>query len=182
MTKGLLAHCQRSASLSDDGRYRWSLERIWEPKLPKFIVIGLNPSTADATVDDPTIRKCVSFAARENAGGLVMLNLFAYRTKSPQVLKQAAKTEDIVGLLNDQMLIALTGATQPYRRIICAWGNDGDPRVARSGPAGGLSRAAFVVDMLRSFGRFLECFGVTTKAAPCHPLYLRGDTKIVPLP
>lgn len=76
----------RGAVISDDGRYRYRLWRTWAPELPRMAWIMLNPSTADAEVDDPTIRRCVGFAKREGCGGIEVVNLYAYRSTDPSVL------------------------------------------------------------------------------------------------
>jgi len=74
------------ATFSTDRVYRYALWRVWDAALPSFVVIGLNPSTADETENDPTIRRCIGFAKREGCGGLVMLNLFAVRATDPRVM------------------------------------------------------------------------------------------------
>lgn len=70
---------KKDATISDCGKYRYRLSRIWEPGRPVATFVMLNPSTADATNDDATIRKCMGFARRWNLGGIHVGNLFAYR-------------------------------------------------------------------------------------------------------
>lgn len=70
------------AIFSECRRYRYALWREWDRNAPQMIVIGLNPSTADERVDDPTIRRCIDFA-KQGCGKLVMLNLFAFRATKP---------------------------------------------------------------------------------------------------
>ena len=77
---------ERSAVLSDDGKYRYQLDRKWGPGEVMLTFVMLNPSTADANEDDPTIRRCVNFAKRELFHGIRVLNLYAYRTPSPAQL------------------------------------------------------------------------------------------------
>ena len=74
------------AVVSDDGLYRYILTRTWDRSLPALVFCMLNPSTADATVDDPTIRKCIGFAQRLGYGGIIVVNLFAYRATKPREL------------------------------------------------------------------------------------------------
>lgn len=88
----------KSAVLSADRRYRYGLFRIWDLERPLAMFVGLNPSTADETDDDPTIRRCVRFASDWQYGGLIMANLFAYRATSPRDLPDG---EEAVGALND---------------------------------------------------------------------------------
>lgn len=67
----------RAAVFSPDRAHRYRLTREWYSDRPPFVVIGLNPSTADESQDDPTIRRCLSFARREGCGSLVMVNRLA---------------------------------------------------------------------------------------------------------
>ena len=81
----------RHAVFSPCRTYRYALSRVWAADKPYALFIGLNPSTADETLDDPTIRRCIDFAKRWGYGGLVMANLFAYRATDPAVMKRAAE-------------------------------------------------------------------------------------------
>lgn len=141
--------------------YRYSLSRIWDESLPPLTVIGLNPSTADETEDDPTIRRCVGYAKAWGLGGLIMLNLFAYRATNPQEMKAAP---DPIGPDNDAFL--RVGADGVF---LAAWGAHGAFR----------GRGDSVRRLL--WNRPLYCLGVTHKGEPKHPLYLRADLQPVPL-
>ena len=79
----------KSAEFSPDKVYRYELWRIWDEALPVCMFIGLNPSTADETVDDPTIRRCINFAKEWGYGQLVMTNLFAFRATKPAEMMRA---------------------------------------------------------------------------------------------
>lgn len=93
----------RSASLSGCGTFRYDLGRVWDPGNPRRVLwVMLNPSTADADVDDPAIRRCVAFSKREGAGGLTVTNLFAFRASNPAALVDAS---DPVGPENDAPLV-----------------------------------------------------------------------------
>jgi hypothetical protein len=151
---------QRSAHISACGNYRYSLERVWEPKQPSVLIIGLNPSAADAERDDPTLKRCIGFAKYWGYGGLVIGNLFAYRATDPRVLKQVA---DPIGLENDSWLARLREGTD---RAVAAWGNHGSLYNRAQSVAGRLGR--------------LYCLGCTTSGAPKHPLYVRATTQLVP--
>jgi hypothetical protein len=148
--------------------YRYLLTHRWTPPTdpaPNAVFILLNPSTATATTDDPTVRRCVRFARRERCGGLVILNLFAVRATDPRAL---ARHPDPVGAHNDLFLRLYTsGHTGP---VIAGWGVHGD--------LGG--RAATVTARLRAARVELVCLGTTTAGHPRHPLYLRADTPIRP--
>lgn len=152
------------ARISEDGKYRYALTRIWDrDRLPVCFVM-LNPSTADAEEDDPTIRRCVSFAKREQHGGLIVVNLFAYRATEPKALLSA---DDPVGPEND---LAIQHLCHTFRTVF-AWGAERWPLVRR--------RSAAVRGMLTPP---FSCLGVTRDGHPRHPLYLSGATRIVEWP
>lgn len=81
---------QTKAYLSECRQYRYWLTRIWNHALPMLAVIGVNPSTADEVENDPTIRKCMGFAERLGFGGLLMINVAAYRATDPKKCRDAA--------------------------------------------------------------------------------------------
>lgn len=149
------------AFLSGDGRYRYRLWRIWEPNKPLLNIIGLNPSTADATEDDATMRRCIGFAEREGFGGLVMTNLFAYRATDPSAMRRA---DDPIGQENDQHV---REAAQQCSQVWFAWGNGGRF----------LDRNTHVLSLIE---RECHCLGTTGLGEPRHPLYLRKDEQIAP--
>jgi hypothetical protein len=109
--------------ISACGRYRYTLERKWEVS-PRFVLwLMLNPSTADATTNDATIRRCMRYAADWGFGGILVGNLYAYRATQPAELFTAA---DPVGPQNDTAILEMVTRSQ---MIVCAWGQRGpDPR------------------------------------------------------
>jgi hypothetical protein len=107
----------RSAYLSECKKYRYFLSRTWDDNLPRVLFIMLNPSTADAETDDPTIRRCKNYAISWGYGGFYVINLFAYRSKLPTDLLQA---EDPIGPENE---IWFRRASKMASLIVCAWGN-----------------------------------------------------------
>ena len=135
-----------SATADISGDYRYSLTRVWDEALPTITFVLLNPSTADAQQLDPTLRRCVSFAKREGYGGMVILNLYAFRTKSPKLMKAAA---DPVGPENDRVLAGATGT------VVAGWGNIADPE-----------RVAQAVALLPP----LHALGINEGGQPTHPL------------
>lgn len=143
------------------GTYRYLLKRSWSCA-PQIGFVMLNPNRADATIDDPTIRRCVGFAKSWGYGGLEVVNLFAYRAKTPTLLKQAA---DPVGPDNDHYLLTLT---ERVETIVLAWGNWGALR--------GRDRA--VIELLNSH-QALYCLGTTQTGQPRHPLYLKRETRLI---
>jgi hypothetical protein len=146
------------AMISEDGRYRYSLERVWDAAKPTAVFIMLNPSTADANADDPTIRRCRGFAQALGYGGFVVGNLFAYRATDPGALLDVA---DPVGPENDATILQL--AARGDGRIICAWGTGGALK----------QRGRAVTLMLRDAGYETMRIGAPTAGGnPRHPLYL----------
>lgn len=80
----------RDAKLSADGLYRYRLGRTWCPSERGVVWVMLNPSTADAHFDDPTIRRCVGFARSWGMGWITVVNLYAFRATYPQELERCA--------------------------------------------------------------------------------------------
>lgn len=149
------------ATLSDESPqplYRYILGRLWDATLPTMVWIMLNPSTADADIDDPTILACMDFARRNGCGGILVVNLFAFRSPHPKVLLAA---EQPVGEHNDTHIIAaLAEAARSGGVVIAAWGTNG----AYQG------RDAWIRDLAQAEGIDLHCFGVTKDGHPKHPL------------
>lgn len=154
----------RSAEISPCGKYRYSLKRRWHAAQPSVNFVMLNPSTADATIDDPTVRKCIVYAKAWGYGGIVVTNLFALRATDPRELK---RTPFPVGERNNDHLYteALNAGL-----VVCAWGNHGDYQF----------RCDDVGTMLHRHGVVPHALRVTKKGQPEHPLYLPGDLKPQP--
>jgi hypothetical protein len=155
------------AILSDDGLYRYQLSRTWDWERPPMVWIMLNPSKADADVDDPTIRRCISFAKREGCGGIEVLNLYAFRSTHP---KDLLKVSDPEGPGNSQAWDAVLRANADSP-IVAAWGT-ARPTGCRP------SRALIAYDDLLDTSK---CLGRTADGSPRHPLYVRADAPLVPL-
>lgn len=159
-----------TALLSHDGRYRYALTRRWNPEAPTVVFIMLNPSTADGSVDDPTIRRCTGYARLWGAGGLLVLNLFALRATDPAELKRAA---DPVGPANDIAIEQLLDRTNSnLGHVVAAWGNHGSL----------LGRAEAVTAAVAGLGVRLWSLGCTSTGQPRHPLYLPADAQMVDFP
>ena len=137
--------------------WRYQLRRVWDPLSPLVAFVGLNPSTADETHDDPTVRRCIGFARRWGYGGLIMTNAFGFRATDPRDMLVAA---DPVGPDNDRHLRAVA-AEAPL--VVAAWG-------ARGAFQG---RSAQVAGMLGE----LWALALTKRGEPRHPLYVRGDVE-----
>lgn len=124
----------------------------------------LNPSTADAQQDDPTIRRCVGFAQRWGYSGIHVVNLFALRSTDPSQLLLAP---DPIGPDNDRYILE---AAQSCDKVILGWGNHGSL----------FGRDVAVVKLLQGANISPYALGVTKSNAPKHPLYIKSDT--VPFP
>lgn len=156
---------RRAAFISECRRYRFTLDREWSGGL-NLLVCMLNPSTADADVDDPTIRRLIKFATRAGFGSLRVVNLFAFRSPDPSVLRQA---DDPVGIANDYII----GDSIAYQNanncpVLAAWG-------AFSLAA---ERARKVMGLVE--GTNWVCLGTTKDGHPRHPLYVPGKQPMVP--
>ena len=141
--------------------WRYTLWRIWDRSLPSLQVIGLNPSTATETTNDPTVRKCIGFAHRWGFGSLLMTNAFAYRSKNPQVLYTLP---DPIGPDNDYWLQEIA---QRAGLRLAAWGNHGSL----------MDRDKQILALIPN----LHHLGLTKFDRPKHPLYLPYTTLPVPL-
>jgi hypothetical protein len=149
------------AVFGGNGTYRYLLTRRWKPG-PVLPWLMLNPSKAGAVVNDPTVVKCVNFAAAIGYGGIAILNLFALVATDPAGIRTHP---DPVGPGNDA---CLTAFFQPGDTVVAAWGADG----ARSGRAAGVTQALTAAGV-----RFL-CLGVTANGQPRHPGRLAYSTPL----
>lgn len=149
---------QRSAGFSLCRRYRYCLSRTWDESLSRVLFVGLNPSTADDQRDDPTVRRCIGFAQRWGYGGLLLVNLFAYRTTDPSGLTEV---DDPIGPNNDDWI---ANGQLKTECVVAAWGNHG--RLFKRDEA-----------VLQSLTRPF-CLGRTMSGCPRHPLYLAAGTPL----
>ena len=179
-------YIRKYADISGCGRYRYLLQREWRgtasdenwhwygtkdgagqpigtPKSCMFVM--LNPSTADADIDDPTIRRCVGFAKALKFDELSVVNLFAYRATKPKDLFAAG--EAVHGDRNQEVI---EKAGRDAGMIICAWGAH--------------EKATYQAECVRGWlhNRKLYALGFTKDGHPKHPLYLPGDARPVPMP
>jgi hypothetical protein len=150
-----------SAVFSPDGHYRYRLERDFERPGPVHVWGMLNPSTADADRNDPTVSRCTRYSYTWGASRLVVVNLYGYRATDPRALARAA---DPIGPANDQHIAA---AVAEAELVICAWGAHGK----RRGQVVGLSLVA------AGMRDKLHALALTKTGAPRHPLYLRADLR-----
>lgn len=154
----------RETVISECGQYRYQLvrkPRIEMPEKTTALFIMLNPSTADASLDDPTIRRCRAFADFWGCAGITVANLYALRATNPEEL---LKHTDPIGPENDEYLVRLV---REYGDVVCAWGNNAMK-----------DRADYFIRMALKHNSRLWCLGVNKNGAPKHPLYIKADTKL----
>lgn len=142
-------------------KYRYLLWRYWGPGRAFAHFCALNPSTADETADDPTIRREIAFAKRFGADGLIKTNLFAFRATDPRDMKACSEP---IGPLNDDWIYE---AATVSCVDVAAWGVHGTH----------MGRDMVVRGMCINW----KCLGVTKDGHPKHPLYLKSDTPLIEL-
>ena len=145
------------------GNYRYLLWREWNSNFKTVSFIMLNPSRADAQVNDPTITRCINFASSWGYGRLEVVNLFAYRTPKPSLLKQVTEP---IGKDNDRFILESVDRSE---RVILAWGNHGKWK----------KQDTYTLELLKQYNH-LYSLGITKRGCPRHPLYLRSTIKPLP--
>lgn len=159
-----------SAIISDCGTYRYLLTRatgvtLFESQARTVNFIMLNPSTADATADDPTIRRCIRFAMAWDYERLVVTNLFAFRATDPGDLRHAP---DPIGPENNPHIARAAAAAD---LVVFAWGREGGYR----------GRSRMVRSLLSGLTQRPPCYlRLTKNGEPWHPLYVPADTTPTP--
>ena len=128
-------------------------------KKKTVLFIGLNPSTADEKIDDPTIRRCINYAQKWGYGSLLMVNLFAYRATIPTVLKNV---KNPIGNDND---LHITELLKKVDLAVAAWGNEGSL----------LNRDEDIKKIIPN----LMCLKINKSGQPAHPLYQKKDLKLI---
>lgn len=164
----------RDAILSDCGKFRYALYRVWADGLPALVFVMLNPSTADAMQDDPTIRKCIAFAKRLGYGGIAVVNLFAFRATKPADMRSSV---DPIGPDNDKHIVEHCRDWDGMSDVCCAWGGNAkmdSPRVRR------------VLELIKRAGSVPKALALNADGTPQHPLMLSYEVdgvqrQLVPL-
>lgn len=160
------------AEISPDGIYRYALHREWVPGGPTLGWIMLNPSTADAVINDPTIIKIMHVSEREGYGAAWVANLFAYRSPSPAALREAAADghpgHDATGPFTDMWLRTMLAAVP---EVVLAWGANGGKPWART-------RRDEVLAMIAEYPVTVACLGRNGNGEPRHPCRLANATPL----
>lgn len=154
-------------SLEETPIYRYALWRIWNDALPCLVVIMLNPSTADHSENDPTITILLGRARTEGYGGILVVNLFAWRSSEPSDMKSS---NEPIGPYNDTILdIVLDIETDG---LLCAWGPHGEHK----------DRYKEVICKLKMAQKKPLVIEMTQKGHPGHPLYKKLENRLTPWP
>lgn len=152
---------QKGAILDKSGKYRYQLVRQWRENSDNFVnFVLLNPSTADAVLDDPTIKACISFATNWGFDGLYVTNLFAFRATKPEDLKKAA---DPIGPLNNNYIQETASKS---KMVVFAWGNHGSFMQRNEEVTESLSKTCTPY-----------CIQLLKDGQPKHPLYIKRETR-----
>ena len=151
---------KNTAKLSECRKYRFALWRTWDESKPYVMFVGLNPSTADETTNDPTLTRCINYA-KSWGFGVCMANIFAYRATKPIDMKAAT---DPIGAENNDWLVELSNDAG---MVVAAWGNDGSY----------LGRSKQIEELLPN----LHCLKLNKSGEPAHPLYQKSDIEPVPM-
>ena len=145
----------RNARFSNDKKHRYKLSRQWDLNKPQILYIMLKPSIGNESIDDPTIRRLLSFTKKFDYGGFFVGNLFTYITPNPKTLDTS------IGLTNKNLNV-LTNLVSKVDEVVYAWGNS-------------------IVEP-NEFKKFISkpmCFGKNLNGTPKHPLYLPSNSKII---
>jgi hypothetical protein len=159
-----------SAIISQCGLYRYRLERTVAMGGPVYAFFGVNPSTADASVDDATVRKWIGFSKRWGASRFIVGNVFAYRATDVRAL---GGVDDPHG---DEIGDHITDIITEADILVPCWGN------TNKVPPKLQCYFDVLMDALASSGKPVKTFGLTASGDPKHPLMLSYDTPLVPMP
>lgn len=157
-------YLERDAVVSECGKYRYLLRRTWDYSKPRALYVMLNPSTADANVDDATIRSCTRLAKGWGYGSFEVVNLFAWRSTDPD----AIDIRDIARMVGDRNADVVDAAIGRCDVVICAWG---------AHPCSGARRGE-MLSTIRALKPAAYCLGKTKAGYPKHPLYIKSGTPL----
>ncbi len=154
----------KGATISKCGKYRWHLWRNLHDKeyfrRKTCLFIMLNPSTANADEDDPTIRRCMGFANHWGYDRLEVVNLFSWRETDSKKL-----IEPSFDCWGEKHWEYFDESIRNAGLIICAWGSHPWAKdVAR-----------YAIMRIKKAGKKPMCLKINNNGAPGHPLYLKKD-------
>jgi hypothetical protein len=156
---------ENGATFSPDRKHRYSLWRTIDRGELAVLFIGLNPSTADETKDDPTIRRCVGFARDWGFSKMYMGNLFSYVTAYPKELTKENCLKN-----DDENRLALSKMARESLRVVFCWGNNGVLH----------GQGKKIVHFINTWSpNDPVCFGINKNGQPKHPLYLPKNAEVI---
>lgn len=156
-----------AAVLSDCGRYRYRLDRKVAEAGAVYAFFGVNPSTADASLDDATVRKWRGFVARWGGSRFIVGNVFAYRSTD---VKALATTPDPIGRLNNDYLKQIIAEADI---LVPCWGDQ------KKVPTELRLHFRWMSEVLSASAKPVKTFGLSNGGYPKHPLMLGYDTALV---
>jgi hypothetical protein len=156
-----LSQINIGAKFSPCKKYRLQLWRIWDDHLPKIMFIMLNPSSADAKRDDPTIRRCINFTKKWGYGGIYVGNLYPLISPKPKLLLRSSSVYHLDNKSN------LNEMAKKCTRIVCAWGNFLV-----------IKKLGFPDDFFLELKDKLYYISISKNKTPKHPLYLSGNLEM----
>ncbi len=151
------------ADFSEDRQYRYALWRIWDETKPLVMFIGLNPSTANETENDPTIRSVERISKANGYGGFYMMNCWAYISTDPEKLRDH-RWNELICEWNDNMLTTIKAKCKD---VVFAWGSFAI-----------VKETGRDKELLEMFPNAKALF-INKNGSPKHPLYCKSDTKLV---
>lgn len=156
-----MSSVEGTAYFSTCRKYRYALSRFWDQKKPYVLFCMLNPSTADHEKNDPTVERCQRRAEQMGFGGMVVVNIFAYRSTDPEKLY---KVKDPIGPDNMRVVISLA---KEAKLVICGWGKHGSLK----------SHGTFMLRKLQDHGVRTHALKINKDGSPAHPLYIGYKVK-----
>lgn len=159
----------KSADISSCGKYRYSLSRMWGSSNQGIVYgyFGINPSTADASIDDATVKKWIGFTKRNNGRGFLVGNAFAYRATN---VKDLSKTDNPVGENN---ILYIQKIINTVDVIVPCWGNSS--KVSKNLRP----QLEIILDQILKSGKPVKIFGKTKSGDPLHPQMLAYSTSLI---
>jgi hypothetical protein len=158
-----------SAIISDCGKFRYRLEREVATEGPVYAFFGVNPSTADASLDDATVRKWRGFVSRWGGSRFIVGNVFAFRATE---VKELATATDPIGRLNNDHIASIIADADI---LVPCWGNRSKV------PPSLRSSFRWLLQTLHATDKPIMAFGLSKSGDPLHPLMLGYSTPLIRL-
>lgn len=157
----------KGAHFSESKKYRYKLWRIWDNTKPLVMFIGLNPSTADASDDDPTVESVTRIALHNGYGGFYMMNLFPLVSTDPKAVLEFEKEEFGHNAFDKENARHLNEVRHECEDVVFAWGNF---KVVRT-----LGRDQKTMEYFKD----AKAIGHNKNGSPKHALYQPGKSILI---